>query len=111
VTLTKEDLGEIKKIVDKSTGGVEHKLTAQIVGVELKLTDNINSVEQKITAKVGGIENRLTAKIEETKEEILDELGREISDLADINRAVITRTDELDYRLRIVERKLGLKVK
>lgn len=78
VALTKEDLGEIKKIVDKSAGSVEQKFTSEI---------------------------------QETKEEILDVLGREISDLADINRAVITRTDELDYRLRIVERKLGLKVK
>jgi len=55
------------------------------------------------------IKNIVEHTTESAKKEIIDVIGREISDLADINRAVITRTDELDYRLRIVERKLGLK--
>lgn len=75
MTLTQNDLGEIKKIVDKSSDSIKGEFNA-------------------------------TTK--KTKEEILNVLGREITDLADINRAVITRTDELDSRLRIVERKLGL---
>ncbi len=62
---------------------------------------------------VGGTERKLTAKIDErvgsAKDEIINIISREVQDLADINRAVINRAEELDYRLRIVERKLGIK--
>ncbi|MCL5795648.1 MAG: hypothetical protein M1338_04835 [Patescibacteria group bacterium] len=46
--------------------------------------------------------------VEKSEKRIISMLSNEISDLADINRAVITKTDEIDYRLKIVERKLGL---
>ena len=46
--------------------------------------------------------------VEKSEKRIVSILSNEISDLADINRAVITRTDEIDHRLKIVERRLGL---
>ncbi|MEI8061343.1 MAG: hypothetical protein WCG99_03570 [Candidatus Berkelbacteria bacterium] len=87
--LTKEDLNEIKKIVSST----EKRL------------------ETTIDRKIDGLREELSDKIEHSKQQVLTVLGEEISDLADINSAVITRTDEIDHRLRIVERKLGLVVK
>ncbi|MDO8513649.1 MAG: hypothetical protein Q7S37_04050 [bacterium] len=72
--LDKNDLKEIKKIVDAS-------------------------------------EQKLDKKIDLVKNEIITTISREVNDLADINRAVINKIEELDYRLRIVERKLGLNVR
>ena len=57
---------------------------------------------------VGESESRLNGKIETSEKNIITIISNEVSDLADINRAVITRTEEIDCRLRIVERKLGL---
>lgn len=91
MSLTKDDLQQIEKIVGKSAESTKKELLSEI-----------NSSAKFVTEK-------LRSDIGEAKKEIIDILGREVSDLADINRAVITRTDELDYRLRIVERKLGLK--
>lgn len=90
MSLTNDDLKSIKQII----GGAIEKS-------ETKMSDKIEFAIEKS-------ELRMTSKIEKSKKEIVDVLGREISDLADVNRAVITRTDELDYRLRIVERKLGI---
>lgn len=130
MSLTKEDLEKIGKIVEKSEDRVKKELkselTAQIVGVKQELTAKIGGVQQELTAKIDGVEQELKSElttqivgvkqelkseITEAKEEILGILGKEIDDLADINRAVINRTEELDYRLRIVERKLGLKTR
>jgi len=105
--LTKEDLSEIKKIVSST---------------EKRLESKIGKLDVKIDRKIDGLREELSDKLENTKHQILntmdekfqvfeDNISREISDLADINRAVITRTDEIDHRLRIVERKLGLVVK
>ena len=105
--MTKEDLSEIKKIVSST---------------EKRLESKIGKLDVKIDRKIDGLREELSDKLENTKHQILntmdekfqvfeDNISREISDLADINRAVITRTDEIDHRLRIVERKLGLVVK
>ncbi len=107
MSLTKEDLSEIKKIVSST---------------EKRLESKIGKLDVKIDRKIDGLREELSDKLENTKHQILntmdekfqvfeDNISREISDLADINRAVITRTDEIDHRLRIVERKLGLVVK
>jgi len=76
MSLTKEDLGQIGKLIE---------------GSETRLT-------KKIDERVGESENKIIA-----------ELGREVSDLATVNRAVINKTDELDCRLKIIERKFGIK--
>jgi len=68
----------------------------------------IEKIVSKIDKKIDKVEEKLTNKIDAVEEKIISTLSREVSDLADINRAVITRTDQIDYRLRIVERKLGI---
>lgn len=85
MSLDKNDLKEIAKIVDAS---------------EQRLDKKIGSIDQKV--------NLLDKKVDSVKNEIITVISREVSDLADINRAVINKMEELDYRLRIVERKLGL---
>jgi len=107
MVLDKNDLRSIEKIVL----GSEERLNNRISSVEVRLDKKIDGVEQKLTKKIDGVEEKLTLKIDGAEEKIISTLSREISDLADINRAVIVKTEELDYRLRIVERKLGLVVK
>lgn len=89
--LDKKDLIEIKKIVDSS-----------IDKSETKMSDKMEFLIEKSELK-------LVRKIEESENNIINKMNREISDLADINRAAISRTDQIDYRLSIVERKLGIK--
>lgn len=104
--LDKNDLKSIEKIVR----GSEDRLNNRISGVEIRLDKKIDGLEERLDKKINGVEERLDKKIDGVEERIITTISREISDLADINRAVITRTDQLDYRLRIVERKLGLSV-
>ena len=96
MALEKNDFKQIEKIVS---------------GTEKRLGEGIDGLEKKFREEISKSEERLSNKISRTEERIITNINREISDLADINRAVIIRTDQLDYRLRIVERKLGLSVK
>ena len=89
--LEKNDLKEIKKIVDAS----EQRLNKKIDSVDQK----VDSVDKKVDS--------VDKKVDSVKNEIITVISREVNDLADINRAVINKMEELDYRLRIVERKLG----
>ena len=101
--LEKNDLKQIKEIVQ----GSEQRLDKKITSLDNKLSNKIQTLDKKVNS----LDNNFTildTKIDSVKDEIITTINREISDLADINRAVITKTDELDYRLRIVERKLGL---
>lgn len=84
--LEKSDLKEIEKIVDGSVSKAVDKAKTEL--------------REEIKKTVGDSEKR-----------IISIISREVSDLTDINRAVINRTDELDYRLRIVERKLGIQAR
>lgn len=90
MALTKQDLKEIKTIVNQSVEQSADDVTRN-------LSDKIDNTKKQIL-------NVLGDEIKSVREDV----SREISDLADINRAVITRTDQIDHRLRIVERKLGL---
>ena len=101
--LDKNDLKSIEKIVR----GSEDRLNNRITGVEVRLDKKID----KLDIKIDGVETRLNKKIDGVEKRITSTLSREITDLANINRAVITRTEELDYRLRVVESKLGLLTK
>lgn len=86
MALNKNDLNAITKIVDSS----------------------VETTKKELRKEIFNVEDKLSAKIEASENKIISILSKEITDLSDINRAVITRTDELDARLRIVERKLGL---
>jgi len=103
MSLTKDDLKQIQIIVKGETAGLEDKLTS-------KIEESPAILEKKLASKRDGfnLEDKLTAKIEASENKVISAITKEIADLADINRAVITRVDELDYRLKIVERKLGL---
>ena len=90
MALTKDDLREIKKIVNESVEQSAEDLT-------VNLSDKIEHSKQQVLNILG----------DEIKS-VRKDMSKEISDLADINRAVISRTDQIDHRLRIVERKLGL---
>ena len=72
---------------------------------DLKQIEKIVNNSAELTKK------ELRAEIQSVKKEIITTISREVNDLADINRAVINKVEELDYRLRIVERKLGLNVR
>lgn len=99
MALDKQDLKEIKKIVD---GSIEKAIEKS----EVKMSDKIEFLIEKSELRM---EDKMEVVVGKAKEEILEKMGNEISSLSDINRAVITRNDEFDYRLRIVERKLGIK--
>jgi len=83
--LEKKDLEQIEKIV----GGVENRLNKKIDGVKTELSEKIDSTENR------------TISI----------LSREITDLAEINHAVINRLDkiaELEKRIMRLEHKAGI---
>ena len=103
MSLTNTDLKSIEKIVRSS----EDRLNDRITNVEIRQDKKIDSLEDRLNKKI----DNLDVKIDDAEKRITSTLSREISDLADINRTVITKTEELDYRLRIVERKLGLAAK
>ena len=122
MSLDKNDLQQIKIIVQDSAETTKNELRKEIKqeigGVKQELMQEIGGVKQVFKQEIGGVkkmifdvEEKLTSKMEANKNEIISIISKEVTDLADINRAVITRTDELDYRLRIVERKLGLTVR
>ncbi|MFA6423611.1 MAG: hypothetical protein WCW17_04160 [Patescibacteria group bacterium] len=114
----KQEIGGVKQELMQEIGGVKQELMQEIGGVKQELMQEIGGVKQVFKQEIGGVkkmifdvEEKLTSKMEANKNEIISIISKEVTDLADINRAVITRTDELDYRLRIVERKLGLTVR
>jgi chaperonin cofactor prefoldin len=100
MSLTKQDLKEIKSIVketvDISADEVTRNLSDKIDNTKQQIMHEMDERFEGVDVRFGNLEKNIS---------------REISDLADINRAVITRTDQIDHRLRIVERKLGLIVK
>ena len=110
MALNKQDLIEIKKIVDVSIGNAieksETKMSARIEKSELKMSDKIEFIVEKSKDEIIAV---IDKKIKDSEENIVTRINREVADLADINRAVIERGDESDCRLRIVERKLGVK--
>lgn len=81
MALDKNDLKEIKKIVQQT----EARLGKQITGVD--------------------------QKVDRSRMEVIATLSREITDLAEINRAVIERVDkisELEKRIIRIEHKIGI---
>lgn len=91
------DKNELKQI-EKVVGGVEERLGKRIDGVEQNLGKEISGLDKKIS----GVEQGLVRRIELTKKEIIAVLSREITDLAEINHAVINQVSkiaELEKRL------------
>lgn len=66
--------------------------------------DDLKAIEKIVDGSVKKI-------VGDSEKRVISTLSREVNDLADINRAVITRVDQLDLRLSICERKLGLRTR
>ena len=123
MSLTKQDLKEIKNLIDDSAGEIRSEIHQAVDNSAKEIRSEIHQavdnsakeiraeIREVVDNSVDETTRNLSDLIYSTKEQLLTTIGQEISDLADINRAVITRTDEIDHRLRIVERKLGLIVK
>lgn len=93
MNLAKEDLKEIKKIVDDS------------------VEKSADSIKKDLRGEIQSVATDLCSEIQASEERIITRINREVSDLADINRAALMRMDEFEYRLRIVERKQGIGAK
>ena len=106
MALDKQDLKEIKKIVD---GSIEKAIEKYETKMSDKIEFLINKSEMRLGNKIEKTEQELTKKIKESEDRTISKINEEVSDLSDINRAAISRTDQIDYRLRIVERKSGIK--
>lgn len=104
--LEKGDLKEIGKIVDVSVNKAVDK-------AKTELRAEIGESEARLEKKVGESEKRVISilhqEIGDSEKRIITIISREVTDLAEINYAVITRTDQIDHRLNVVERKLGIR--
>jgi len=103
MSLTKEDLSQIRATVKAEVSGSEKRLNKKIEGLDQK----IESTEERLGQKIEGLDH----KIESTEHRVIATLSREVSDLAEINRAVINRLDsitELEKRVMRLEHKVGI---
>ena len=83
---------------------LDKKDFAQIEKIVLK-------TENRLDKKIDKVESRLNEKTDKTENRIISVLSQEITDLAEINRAVIERVDkiyELEKRILRIEHKIGL---
>jgi len=107
MALEKKDFEQIEKIVNKTESRLEKKIGATETHLEKKITSTETGLEEKI----GSIKTHLEEKIEDSENRIISVLSREITDLAEINRAVIERVDqiaELEKRIIHIEHKIGI---
>ena len=127
--LDKQDLKAIEKIV----GGSENRLGGEIKKVETSLHGEINEVktslqneikktktslqneikesEISLRGEINSVEGRLRGEIKDTENRIVSILSREITDLAEINHAIIEKVDkisELEKRIMRIEHKVGI---
>ena len=96
MALEKKDFEQIEKIVNKTESRLEKKIGATETHLEKKITSTETGLEEKI---------------EDSENRIISVLSREITDLAEINRAVIERVDqiaELEKRIIHIEHKIGI---
>jgi len=95
--LTKNDLSQIKEIVQETVQESETR-------VKTKLREEIQESENRVTSE-------LREEIQESQNRVISILSREITDLSTINHAVINRLDkidELEKRIIRLETKAGL---
>lgn len=91
--LDKQDLQQIQKIVETAVGQSEERIKSELRG------------EIKESAK------GLRGEIRESEDRVVSRVNREIVDLAEVNRAVISKVSiipELEQRIRRLEQKVGL---
>lgn len=96
MALDKKDFAQIEKIVQGTEGRLEKK---------------IDQVEPRLNRKIDKTAISLNEKIDKTENRIIAVVSREVTDLAEINRAVIERVDkisELEKRIIRIEHKIGI---
>ena len=100
MALEKNDLKQIRTIVEETVEKSENRLNQKIDGVKTELNKKIDGVEKRVMGAVESSEKRVMAVI-----------SREVGDLAEINHAVIDKVDRIDIlekRLTRVEHKVGI---
>jgi len=105
--LDKQDLKAIEKIV----GGSEDRLGGEIKKVEMSLRGEIKEVETSLHGEIKKVETSLRGEIKETENRKVSILSREITDLAEINHAIIEKVDkisDLEERVTRIEHKVGI---
>lgn len=105
--LEKNDLEQIEKIVN----GLGKNLHKEINGAEVRLNKKMDDNEKNLRDSISGVEVRLNKKIDETENRIISVISREVTDLAEINCAVIEKIDkifELEKRIMRIEHKVGI---
>lgn len=83
MSLTKDDLKNIREIVGEEVGKSEGRMKKYVDG-------------------------SIGSAVEKSEKKIIAVISREINDLAEINQAVIDKIDNHDIRITRVEHKLGL---
>lgn len=91
MALTDKDLKSIKVVVKEI--------------VDDSIEKNNEHIKDMVEFAIDKSEIKMTAKIEESKTEILDILGREISDLAEMNREFLDKFDNHEHRIKKLELK------
>lgn len=75
---------------------------------------DLNAIQKVVKVEVDKAVDKakveLRGEIQASEKRIISIISSEVTDLAEINYAVITKTDQLDHRLNVVERKLGIRV-
>ena len=99
MALTKDDLKEIKKIVDGS-------IDKAIEKSEVKMSDKIEFLIEKSELR---LESKIETTVNKAKDEILEILGTEISDMANNFHEEVKTLDNHEHRIIHIERKLGIK--
>ena len=125
MALEKQDLQEIKKIVngaiERSEATMSGKIGIAIKKSEATMSDKIDGAIEKSEATMSDkieyfiekseikMEKKIESIVKASEERINQNIKQEVTDLSIINRAAFMKTDQLEYRLQIVERKLGIK--
>lgn len=74
----------------------------QMKGIVLDSENRIIKTVEKI------VDKKVNDAINDAKRDIITILSREVNDLADINRAVIQKTEKHDLRIHVLEERAGI---
>ncbi|MFA4995751.1 MAG: hypothetical protein WC536_01260 [Patescibacteria group bacterium] len=119
MALDREDLKEIKKIVDGSINFAversETKMSARIDSAieksETKMSDKIEFLIEKSEIRM---KKEIVGAVRESEEKIVgklsDKIDREVSDLAEMNVGHLDRFDNHEHRIVKIEKRLSVGV-
>ena len=102
--LTKNDLKQIRTIVQEEVGTVDKKLSNKIDDVDKKLSNKISRVDNKFSKKIDRAEQNLSSRIDE----IDKKLDKAQEDISIILTEVIQHHESLEKRVEDIENHLDL---